>query len=156
MKISEYLTLSECTKSETAIRKGIENTPNDEQIEKMKYVGVNIFDKVRAHINGPLFPSSFYRCPELNAAIGGSKTSQHCYGEAIDMDCDHYKVSTNKIVFDFIKNTLEFDQLIWEFGDKTNPAWVHASLKKSGNRKEVLRAFRDGEGKTRYIPFDLY
>lgn len=156
MKISKYLTLTEVTKSETAIRKGIDNTPDKEHLENIKYTAENIFDPVREFIGGPLFASSFYRSPQLNSAIGGSKTSQHSKGEAVDMDCDRYGVSNNKAVFDYIKDNLPFDQLIWEFGDRTNPAWVHASIKKTKNRHEVLRAYKAVDGETRYIPFDLY
>jgi hypothetical protein len=156
MNISKYVTYIEATKSETAIRKGIENEPNEEQLEAMKYVAENVFDKIREHIGGPLGITSFYRCPELNAAIGGSRTSQHPKGEAIDIDCDRYGVSTNKYVFDYILKNLAFDQLIWEFGTHQNPAWVHVSLKKRLNRGEVLRAYKGPSGNTLYIPFDLY
>lgn len=156
MKLSKYISLSEAIKSETAIRKGIDNTPNEEQIEAMRYVAINLFDPVREHLGGPLYPSSFFRCEKLNKAIGGSPTSQHKKGEAIDMDADHFGIGSNKKVFDFIKSTLVFDQLIWEFGDTNNPAWVHASLKKDGNRREVLKAYKDAAGKTKYVKFDLY
>lgn len=156
MKISKYLNYAEATKSQTATRKGIKNEPNEDQLESMKYVANKVFDPVREHIGGPLFASSFFRSPELNAAIGGSKTSQHCKGEAIDIDCDYYAVASNREVFWFIKNKLTFDQLIWEFGNTTNPDWVHVSLKKEGNRGEVLRCFRRDDGTTQYIPFDLF
>lgn len=156
MKLSKYLSYAEAVKSQTATRKGIKNEPTEEQLEAMKYVASNVFDKVREHIDGPLFASSFFRSPELNTAIGGSKTSQHCKGEAIDIDCDFFGVGTNAQVFWFIKNKLDFDQLIWEFGTTTNPDWVHVSLRKDGNnRKEVLRCFRRDDGTTQYIPFDL-
>ena len=155
MKLSKYVNLSEATKSQTATRKGIKNEPNEEQLEAMKHVSKNIFDKVREHINGPLFPSSFFRCPELNTAIGGSKTSQHCKGEAIDIDADFYGIGSNYEIFWFIKNKLTFDQLIWEFGTTSNPDWVHVSLKQEGNRGEVLRCFKRDDGSTQYIPFDL-
>lgn len=155
MKLSKYLNYAEAIKSQTATRKGIKNEPNEEQLESMKYVASNVFDHVREHIGGPLFASSFFRSPELNAAIGGSRTSQHCKGEAIDIDCDFYGVGSNKEVFWFIKNKLKFDQLIWEFGTTSNPDWVHVSLKKEGNRGEVLRCFRRDDGTTQYIPFDL-
>lgn len=155
MKLSKYLTLAEATKSETAIRKGIDNTPNEEQLEAMRYTATTLFDLCREFVGGPLLASSFFRSPQLNAAIGGSKTSQHCKGEAVDMDCDRYGKGVNKDLFYFIKDNLEFDQLIWEFGDKNNPDWVHASIKRNGNRGEVLRVYRTVDGESRYIPFDL-
>jgi len=156
MRISKYLNYAEATKSQTATRKGIKNEPDADQLEAMKFVAAEIFDPTREHIGGPLFASSFFRSPELNAAIGGSKTSQHCKGEAIDMDCDYYGVGTNTQIFWFIKNHLKFDQLIWEFGDTNEPDWVHASKRRDGkNRGEVLRCFRRDDGTTQYIPFDL-
>lgn len=156
MKLSKYINLTEATKSQTATRKGIKNDPNEEQLEAMKYVAKNIFDKVREFVGGALFPSSFFRSPELNAAIGGAPTSQHCKGEAIDIDADFYGIGSNYEIFWYIKNNLTFDQLIWEFGTTSNPAWVHVSLKKDGiNRNEVLRCFSRDDGKTQYIPFDL-
>lgn len=137
-RISEYISYSEATKSQTATRKKIDNTPTPEALERMKHVGKEVFDKVREHFGIPLTVSSFYRGPKLNAAVGGSKTSQHMTGEAIDIDADGSSIS-NKEVFNYIKDNLEFDQLIWEFGDSKNPAWVHVSLKKNGkNRKQIL------------------
>jgi zinc D-Ala-D-Ala carboxypeptidase len=156
MKLSKYVNLSEATKSQTATRKGIKNEPSEEQLEAMKFVSKNIFDKVRDHINGPLFPSSFFRSPELNSAIGGATSSQHCKGQAIDIDADFYGIGSNVEIFYFIKNSLTFDQLIWEFGTASNPDWVHVSLREDGNnRGEVLRCFRRDDGRTQYIPFDL-
>lgn len=155
MKLSKYLTYIEATKSETAIRKGIDNTPNTEQLLAMRFVATNGFDWVREKVNGPLHASSFFRSPELNVAIGGAKNSQHCKGEAIDIDCDKFGNGDNKMIFYLIRHDLDFDQLIWEFGDDTKPAWVHLSMKKTGNRKEVLRAFHTQDGDTKYIPFDL-
>ena len=155
-KISKYMSHAEAIKSQTAIRKGIVNEPDEEQLEAMKFVSKNVFDKVREFVGGPLLASSFFRSPELNAAIGGSRTSQHCKGEAIDIDADYYGKGSNKEIFWFIKNKLTFDQLIWEFGNTTNPDWVHVSLRKDGqNRAEVLRCFRRDDGSTQYIPFDL-
>lgn len=156
MMISEFINYAEAIKSQTAERLGINNIPGTAELRAMKHVAVNIFDRVRLFVGGPLFVSSFFRCLALNLAIGGSKTSQHMKGEAIDIDAHVYGRKTNKEVFDFIRGTLEFDQLIWEFGTTTEPAWVHVSLKQSGNRREVLRAYRDGDGKARYVKFDLY
>jgi zinc D-Ala-D-Ala carboxypeptidase len=151
--ISKYLTYEEGIKSQTAKRLGIDNKPNKEQLENMKRIGVCVFDKVREFVEGPLHASSFFRSEELNKAIGGSsKTSQHMKGEAIDIDCDTFGNGTNNGVFDFIKDQLVFDQLIGEYPDASgNWAWVHVSLKETGNRKQVLVKLKD-----RYIPFDQF
>lgn len=153
MRVSKYLTYEEATKSQTALRKGISNDPNEEQLERMKYVAVNVFDKVREFVGGSLHASSFFRSEALNAAIGGSSTtSQHMKGEAIDIDCDTFGNGTNLDIFNYIKDNLEFDQLIAEYVDKDGmPSWVHVSLKKSGNRKQVLVKLRK-----KYIPYDQF
>lgn len=153
MMISRYLSFEEATKSPTAMRLGIDNTPNAKQLENMKYVATEIFDKVRKHIGGPLHASSFFRSEELNAAVpGSSPTSKHVLGEAIDIDCDLYGIGTNLEVFSFIKDNLIFDQLIAEYVDVNgNPAWVHVSKSQGGNRGEVLVKL-----KAKYIPFDQY
>lgn len=148
--ISKYITYKEAIKSQTAERLGIKNEPDSTSLERMKYVASEVFDKVRDHFRVPIGVSSFYRCDELNKAIGGSATSQHRSGEAIDIDADMYGGVTNKQIFEFIKNNLEFDQLIWEFGTRDEPAWVHVSLTKGNNRKQVLRAFKSSSGKTAY------
>lgn len=153
MKISKYVSYDEATKSQTAVRLGIDNVPTIEQLQNMKYVATNVFDKVREYVGGPLHASSFFRSPELNAAIGGSsKTSQHMKGEAIDIDADTFGHGTNEIIFNYIKNKLEFDQLIGEYPDENGKfAWVHVSLKKKDNRKQVLIKLKD-----RYIPYSDY
>jgi hypothetical protein len=151
--ISKYLTLRESTRSATADKLGIANIPTPEHLVNMKRIGREIFDKVRDHIGGPLYASSFYRSPELNKAIGGSSsTSQHMTGEAIDITTKRFKFGTNRQVFDYIVNNLEFDQCIFEHGTQDEPDWVHVSLKKDNNRKQVLRAIKEN-GKTRYIPY---
>lgn len=155
MRLSKYLTLEEATKSPTALRLGIDNTPNAEEIERMKYVAVNLFDKVREHIKGPLGCTSFFRCQALNDAVhGSSKTSQHRTGEATDIDADVYNVSTNVEIFYFIKEQLEYDQLIGEYPNKDGDfAWVHASLvmPPKKNHKEVLVKLKE-----KYIQFSEY
>ena len=156
MKISKYLTYWEGVKSQTAIRKGIDNTPNVEQYEAMEYVAQTVFDPVREWIDAPLAASSFFRSAALNKAIGGSsKTSQHMKGEAIDIDCDVFGNGTNEGVFHYIKDNLPFDQLIGEYPDKDGAfAWVHVSLKKKGtNRGQVLVKLKD---KYKYIPYSDY
>lgn len=151
-RISEHLSYNEAIKSQTASRKGITNTPTEEHLKAMKLVAEKVFEPVRKAIGRPITISSFYRSYGLNNEIGGSVSSQHCKGEAIDLDTDDF----NADIFYWIKNNLVFDQLIWEFGNIHEPAWVHVSYKSGGNRKQVLRAYKDKETrKTHYIPFDL-
>jgi len=163
MQITQHLSLAEVTRSETAKRKGISNMPTPEHLENFKNLGINIFEPIRRYFGSPIHISSGYRSKALNKAIGGAgkivdgkyvPTSQHCSGEAIDIDMDgNSNAITNKHVFDYIKQNLNFDQLIWEFGTKDNPDWVHVSYKTNGNqRKQVLRAVKQG-GKTSYIPY---
>jgi zinc D-Ala-D-Ala carboxypeptidase len=152
MKISTHLTLAEVTRSDTAKRHGIDNTPTAEHLENFKLLADRVFEPIREHFKTPIFISSGYRSQALNAFIKGSASSQHCKGQAIDIDMDGGNGDvTNRMVFDFIKNKLDFDQLIWEFGTDFNPDWVHVSFVKSGNRKQKLKAVRSG-GKTTYIP----
>jgi hypothetical protein len=151
MKISQHLSLSEVTRSETAKRRGISNTPTAEHLENFKLLAEKVFEPIRAHFGVPIHISSGYRSKELNAAIGGSQTSQHSKGEAIDIDMDGSASGvTNAQVFNFIKDNLEFDQLIWEFGTDKNPDWVHVSYTKGKNRKQKLKAVRSN-GKTSYL-----
>lgn len=150
MKLSKNLSLSEVTKSNTAKRRGISNEPSIEHLENLKAVAENIFQPLREEFMCPIFVSSGYRSEALNEAIGGSKTSQHSKGEALDLDADVYGVITNADIFNFALDRLDFDQLIWEFGTDENPDWVHISYKKdSRNRHQVLKAVRKG-GKTKY------
>ena len=151
MKLSEHLELSEVTRSESAKRKGISNMPTEAHIANFKLLAEKIFEPIRTHFRCPIIISSGYRSKELNAAIGGSLTSQHCQGEAIDIDMDGSTNGvTNRMVFDYIKDNLNFDQLIYEFGDSNNPDWVHVSYESTGKqRKQIIRATRSG-GKTVY------
>lgn len=158
-RISKYLTYREATKSQNAERKGIQNIPNEVQIEAMKYVAVNVFDHVREFVGGPLHASSFFRSPDLNLAIGGSKTSQHMKGEAIDIDCDTFGHGTNLKVFNFIREHLPFDQLIAEYPDKEgNPSWVHVSLVKDPkkNRRQVLVCYNNDQGKQTFEDYNTW
>lgn len=154
MKLSEHLDLSEVTRSDMAKRKGIKNIPTQEHFENFKKLAENIFEPIRKHFGVPIMISSGYRSKELNTAIGGSLTSQHCTGEAIDIDMDGTsKGVTNKMVFEFIKSNLNFDQLIWEYGNREAPDWVHVSFESTGKqRKQILRATKSG-GKTIYKPY---
>lgn len=153
-KISEHLDLSEVIRSETAKRLGVSNMPTAEHIENFKKLAENIFEKIRNHFRVPIHLSSGYRSEALNKAIKGSSTSQHCKGEAIDIDMDGSSNGvTNKMVFDYIHKNLNFDQLIWEFGTSENPDWVHVSYNSDGaQRKQVLKAVKSG-GKTTYQPY---
>lgn len=148
MQLSKNLSLAEVVRSESAKRRGIKNMPTPEHLDNLKKLAEKIFQPIRDHFGIPIHVSSGYRSKELNAAIGGSATSQHCKGEALDIDMDGTSV-TNKQVFEFIKDNLPFDQLIWEFGDNNNPDWVHVSYG-SRNRKEILRAVKV-DGVTKYL-----
>lgn len=144
MQLSKNLSLAEVLRSESAKRRGINNNPTAEHLENLKALAVNVFQPIRDHFKVPILISSGYRSRILNNHVGGSNTSQHCTGEAIDIDMDGTWI-TNKQVFDYIKDNLVFDQLIWEFGTKDNPAWVHVSYKRKGeNRKQILVAKKVG------------
>jgi zinc D-Ala-D-Ala carboxypeptidase len=154
MKISEHLDLSEVTRSETAKRKGVSNEPTPEHLENFKKLAENVFEPIRKHFGVPIHISSGYRSKALNAAIGGSTTSQHCKGEAIDIDMDgSSKGVTNKMVFDYIKSNVKFDQMIWEFGTDAAPDWVHVSYDSDGKQRgQILKAIKSN-GATKYIPY---
>jgi hypothetical protein len=152
MQLSKNLALAEVTRSETAKRKGISNMPTPEHIENFKKLAENVFQPIREHFGVPIHLSSGYRSKALNTAVGGSLSSQHCTGEAIDIDMDGTSI-TNKQVFDFIRQNVNFDQMIWEFGTDANPDWVHVSYESTGKqRKQVLRAVKQG-GATKYLPY---
>jgi len=141
-KISEHISYQEAVYSFTAKRHCIDNTPAIDHVKSMELVAAKVFEPLRAHVGGPIKVNSFYRCPELNRALGGSATSSHTKGEAIDID-DVYGYATNSQMFEYIKKNLQFDQLIWEFGNDFNPDWVHVSYATMHtNRNEVLRAQR--------------
>ena len=147
--ISKHISYKEGVYSNTAIRRGIDNTPNDEQLTNMELVAEEIFEPLRTYVSGPIKINSFFRSPELNTAIGGSKTSQHCKGQAMDID-DTFGRATNAEMYHWIKENLDFDQMIWEFGDDDNPAWIHISyVSKDKNRNRCLKAYKK-DGKTKY------
>jgi len=151
MNLSKNLTLAEVTKSTTAKRLGIDNTPDEWTTENLRQIAINIFQPLREAFGCPIYVSSGYRSAELNTAIGGSSRSQHVEGRALDLDADVYGGCTNAQIFNWIKENVEFDQLIWEFGDDDNPDWVHVSYVYDGiNRKRCLKACRDDNGKTYY------
>lgn len=147
--ISEHISYKEGVRSDTARRKGIRNIPNDKQLEAMRTLAKEVFEPLRRHFREPIRVNSFFRSLALNKMIGGSKTSQHCKGEAIDLD--GMNGISNKQLYDYIKDNLEFDQLIWEFGTDQEPDWIHVSYTtKRPNRKQLLRATRKA-GKTIYL-----
>ena len=148
-KISKHITYKEGTRSVTALRLGIENVPNDYELQNMELIAEKVFEPLRQAVNGPIKINSFFRCEELNKAIGGSSRSQHCQGRAIDID-DVYGYVSNSYMYYYIKDNLDFDQLIWEFGTDTEPDWVHVSyVDGDSNRKRCLLAYRE-DGKTKY------
>jgi len=141
MNLSAHVTLKEFQNSPTATTHGINNQMNESQIASAKLLCENVFEPLRIHLNTPIKISSGYRSPQLNKMIKGSLSSQHCKAEAMDIKIDAKG-------FNFIKDKLEFDQLIWEFGNDENPSWVHVSYS-SKNRKQVLKATKKN-GKTIY------
>ena len=149
MKISNHISYKEGTYSNTAIRRGIDNTPNEEQLSNMQLIANEVFEPLRTYAGGPIKINSFFRSPELNTAIGGSSKSQHCKGQAIDLD-DTFGNMTNAEMYEFIKEHLDFDQIIWEFGDDKNPNWVHVSyVSPEENRNRCLLAYKENK-KTKY------
>ena len=147
MQLSKNLSLKEAIKSNTASRLGIDNRPEDWEIDNLRAIAENVFQPIRDHFGVPVGVSSGYRSKKLNKAIGGSKYSQHMIGEALDLDADIYGRITNADIFNYVKENLEWDQMIWEFGDDEEPNWVHVSYKESGrNRKQIKRAYRDEKG----------
>ena len=152
MKLSKNLSLSECLVSQTAKRLHLSNEPTKEHLKKLSDIAVNVFQPLREGLNTSIYVSSGYRSKALNEAIkGSSKTSQHMKGEALDLDADVYGVVTNADIFHFIRDNLEFDQLIWEYGTKLNPNWVHVSFREGNNRGNVFRCY----GSAQYKIFDL-
>ena len=139
-KISKHISGREAIESYTAKRRGIENIPSEYQLTNMVAIAENVFEPLRKWVGGPIKINSFFRSPELNKAIGGSSKSQHCEGRAIDID-DTYGWKSNAEMYNYIKNNLDFDQLIWEFGTDDNPDWVHVSyVSVDGNRRRCLKA----------------
>lgn len=156
MQLSAHLSLAEVTYSDTAKRLGISNEPTAVHLESLKKLAENIFEPIRNHFAKPIKVSSGYRSEALNKATpGSSSTSQHAKGEALDLDQDGMPTGiTNKMVFEYIKGNLNFDQLIWEYGTSENPDWVHVSYSPSGNqRKQVLKCTRNSAGQPVYTNF---
>ena len=151
--ISAHLSYAEATHSATGEMKGLKNVPNEKQLLNMRETAANVFEKLRAHFAGlvPNFKGikvlSFFRSPAVNKAVGGASNSQHMTGEAQDLQAT--EGFTNADMFYYIRNHMDFDQLIWEFGNSNEPDWVHVSWSKSRRRKSVLKAVKEN-GKTVY------
>ncbi len=152
MKLSENFSLEELIRSSTARRIGLDNIPNDEHLKNLQVVVDEIAQPLRDHFGKPVRINSGYRSPALNAAIGGSKKSQHSKGEALDLEIDGV---SNLEVADWITDNCDYDQVILEFynpAEGPNSGWVHASCKAnlSENRERNLIALKDGK-KTVYV-----
>lgn len=135
-RISQHISLHEATFSDTAARLGIDNAPDEHTIINMKIVADKCFEPARRWFRNPIKVNSFYRCYELNKAVGGSATSQHCKGEAIDMNAGTRL--ENKRLLEWCKANLIYDQLINEYPNDEGPAWVHISFRAGGNRNQFL------------------
>ena len=147
--ISKHISEREGVYSTTATRRGIDNVPEVEELNNMRLLAEEVFEPLRIYVGGPIKINSFFRSVELNMAIGGSSKSQHCKGQAMDID-DTFGKMTNADMYHWIKDNLEFDLMIWEFGDDKNPDWIHVSyVSESENRNRCLRAIRKN-GKTHY------
>tara|TARA_B100000768_G_scaffold93851_1_gene87784 strand:- start:1376 stop:1831 length:456 start_codon:yes stop_codon:yes gene_type:complete len=147
--LSKHVSLHEGVYSRTAERLGLKNDPSDEHLLNMITISEKVFEPLRKHVGGPIKINSFYRGPELNKAIGGSSKSQHCHGQAIDID-DTFGHMSNADMYYWIKDNLNFDQMIWEFGTDKNPNWLHVSyVSDEENRNRCLEAYKLN-GKTKY------
>ena len=155
MKLSKNLSLGEVIKSNTAIRRGIDNTPTDAHIENLKYLAEKVFQPIREHFGCPIFVSSGYRSKGLNEAIGGSQRSFHSHGCALDLDMDGRAGDVNnEDIFYYILNNIQYTELIWEFGTEDRPDWVHVAIAKGReDEKNAKIAYRE-DGKTKYKKWD--
>lgn len=153
MTLSNHVSLAEFCHSDIAKRRGIDNTiKNPAHLASAKLLCEKVFEPIREHFGGPIHISSGYRSAALNLAVKGSSSSQHCKGEAMDIDADRYGKVTNKEIFDYIREHLEWDQMIWEFGNDSQPDWVHVSFKATGNRRQILKAIKEGAS-TEYVKY---
>lgn len=164
-EVSKYVSYNEVIHSNTAIANNLNNEPTDEQLELIRELCINVFDKLREHSGAQIKINSIFRGPELNAKIGGSKTSQHCvgldpsknsYGAAMDIDDEYWKREINKMnnteMGDWIRLNLDYDQLIYEAPINGYPSWIHVSYRPDGkNRKQNLIYLGRGKG---YIPYE--
>ena len=151
MRLTAHFALAEFTRSESAKRHGVSNEPTPEHLQNLITLCEKVLEPIRIKF-GPINISSGYRSKALNHYIGGSLNSQHCEAKAADIDMDGMGGATNTEIFNFIKDSLDFDQLIWEFGDNNKPDWVHVSYNAGKNRKQMLKALKVN-GKTVYAPY---
>lgn len=149
MNLSKHVTKQEFELSPTAIRLGIDNQMNEEQTTKAILLCVNVFEPIRVKLGHPIKINSGFRGKALNKKIGGASSSQHCKGEAMDLDLH------DKDIFEWVIKNVTFDQLIWEFGNNLTADWFHISYKKDGNRNQVLRGIKK-HGETIYVPYTSY
>jgi len=147
--ISKHISDRESIYSQTALRLDLDNTANEDQKKCMQSIAQDLFEPLREWVGGPIKINSMFRGEPLNTAIGGSKSSQHMKGQALDLD-DTYGYKTNAEMYHYIKDNLEFDQLIWEFGNDKNPNWIHVSyVTHRSNRKKLTIAYKSN-GRTKY------
>ena len=149
-KISKHISWHEGTYSRTGERRDLDNTPNEEQLKCMKEVAENLFEPLREWVGGGIKINSFFRGEPVNTAIGGSTSSQHMKGQAIDID-DTFKHKTNAEMYHYIKDNLDFDQMIWEFGTDKNPNWLHISWVSHRPNRKKLTIAKKVNGRTKYI-----
>lgn len=141
--LGKYLTIEEAVRSATATSKKLDNNLSEESHwESLKRLGVEVYDPIYDYFKGNIKVNSCYRSPIVNTAVGGSKTSQHCKGQAIDIDA--IPPCQNREIIEYALKNMVYDQLIWEYGDNSNPDWAHVSIKESGNRVSKLRISGSG------------
>ena len=148
--ISEHISYHEGTYSQTGVRRDLDNTPDDDQLKRMEEVAENLFEPLREWVGGPIKINSFFRGEPVNTAIGGSRKSQHMKGQAIDID-DTFGHKTNAEMYHYVKDNLDFDQLIWEFGTDKNPNWLHISWVSHRPNRKKLTVAKKVNGRTKYI-----
>ena len=153
MQLSKNFNLVEMTKSQTATRKGIDNTPSAEHQGNLQSLCMHVLQPIRDHFSQVVTVSSAYRSPDLCLAIGSKITSQHAKGQAADFEI--FGVS-NKELADYINENLEYDQLILEYWTESDPnsGWVHCSFTESNKRRQYLKAYKDESNKTCYQPME--
>ena len=154
MNIGKYTTLESVCKSETAIRHDIDNKPDAIQLHAIKLLAEQIYDPLCDHFQRSIPYTSWFRNSVVNSMVGGARKSHHVLGEAVDLDMDlqPLAVITNSSIFYYIYTNLPFDQLIWEYGNDQNPAWVHVSFSASRQRKQVLRIKSRESGYEEFTP----
>lgn len=150
MKLTKNFTLEELSNSSTAKRLGIDNIPNNEQVNNLRLLCEKVLQPIREKYGKPIIVSSGFRCDKLNKAVGGSKTSEHRYGMAADFHSLSDTLSDNKELWDLIRTmNLNFGQLIYEYGSDYGPDWIHISYNEKNNRKQILRC-KKANGKALY------